>query len=50
MAIRRVPTPPVAARREKLDEEDLISRYTTAWNRSPEMVDLHRGQRIDEKV
>jgi serine/threonine protein kinase len=39
-----------ASRKERLDEEDLISRYTTAWNRSPEMIDLHRGQRIDEKV
>ncbi|KAL1515530.1 hypothetical protein AB1Y20_002152 [Prymnesium parvum] len=39
-----------ATRKERLDEEDLISRYTTAWNRAPEMIDLHRGHRIDEKV
>ena len=39
-----------ASRRERLDEEDLISRYTTAWNRAPEMIDMHRGQRIDVAV
>ena len=33
-----------ASRRERLDEEDIISRHTTAMNRSPEMLDMHRGQ------
>ena len=36
--------PNTADRRAKLYEEDLLARYSTAMNRSPEMLDLHRGQ------
>ena len=39
-----------ASRKERLDAEDEISRMTTMWNRAPEMVDLHRGKRIDHRV
>jgi len=38
------------AENERLDAEDEISRMTTMWNRAPEMVDLHRGKRIDHRV
>jgi len=33
--------PKTATRKEKLEEEDIISRFSTAMNRAPEMVDLH---------
>jgi serine/threonine protein kinase len=37
-------------RKDVLDEEDRIQRYTTMAYRSPEMVDLYQYKRIDEKV
>ena len=40
-ATARTFDPATATRKEKLDEEDTIQRYSTAMNRSPEMVDLH---------
>ena len=37
--------PSSADRRAKLNEEDLLSRFSTAMNRSPEMMDVHSGDR-----
>jgi AP2-associated kinase len=37
-------------RKDVMDEEDRIQRYTTMAYRSPEMVDLYQYKRIDEKV
>lgn len=42
--------PACPAPQERLDEEDAISRFTTAMNRAPEMLDLHRGHTIGAKV
>jgi serine/threonine protein kinase len=39
-----------AGKRERTDEEDRISKFSTLMNRAPEMVDLHRGQRIGPPV
>ncbi|KAF8820169.1 Tyrosine kinase-like (TKL) protein [Cardiosporidium cionae] len=38
------------SREDLLRERESIERYTTMLYRSPEMVDLHRQYRIDEKV
>ena len=35
-----------ASRQQRLEAEDTIERYTTPWNRAPEMLDMHRGHVI----
>ena len=37
-------------RKELVEEEDRIQRYTTMPYRAPEMIDLYQYKRIDEKV
>ncbi len=49
-ATTRVVDCATAERRERIDEEDRIARFTTAMNRAPEMLDLYRGHRIDHAV
>ena len=40
----------VTERRDRSDQEDAITRFTTPHFRAPEMVDLYNGQPLDERV
>lgn len=41
---------PIRSKAERVDEQDVIDRFTTRVYRAPEMVDLYSGVAIDHRV